>query len=758
MTSTYREQDYQPTVRSVEPQITVDGFRQTVAAIEQEVHHLTIGMSWLPFLAAAVAAWAGTRFVRRRPPPFSDSWAVDLALLAATTALGLRAYNAFTGEGSYAPYYAAPLVLLAGLLHQRVADRWPAARSAVLAALGAVALGLALYALVGLYADRTTPVRTARGTYIADERSAPAIQAAVDVVGETTGPGDAILAAPSDGGLYFMTARRPALPELMLLPGLLDSPADELAAVRALQREHVGLAVVGARDFTPFGSRTFGVDYNRRLGAWLREEAASTLVLGDLGAPAAGTYPSRGFEVLALLPPVAARLPAAAALQDANTVHTAPKPAMRTIERPSGLRLISQAAVVPRSPSAIIFTPLHRTAAKAAPSRQAGRALVAATVAAAALVSSEGRVEAAPRPIVVDSVSELQAAVRRAPNGGTVYVRGGSYGSALLSGSRTGWVTIRPSSGASVFFADLNFSPTASYMRVRRVRVNGQVDLAPEGAHHIQILDSNLRGVSAKWGTHHLLIEHNSIHDCDNCVELVSTAANVPGAPDPNATDLPPVRYVTIRGNRIARPSTDALFLTNFRQVVVEGNEITGVIENGSHNDTLQTVWGGDGLVFRGNYVHDNRGQGFFIKDGRVSDVVVANNLFVRVSGPFWQIQLYRTIGAVIARNTVWNVQAPVVLQENDNRGLIVRNNVFNGMVVEAGYESDYRDPAVLNQYRNVITGGWNWGAQSRDRSVRPQFRAPARNDFRLTKTQVSRLGFGAGVTWRRAGRVFGPR
>ncbi len=47
MTSTYREQDYQPTVRSVEPQITVDGFRQTVAAIEQEVGKVIVGQQTL---------------------------------------------------------------------------------------------------------------------------------------------------------------------------------------------------------------------------------------------------------------------------------------------------------------------------------------------------------------------------------------------------------------------------------------------------------------------------------------------------------------------------------------------------------------------------------------------------------------------------------------------------------------------------------------------------------------------------------------
>ncbi len=173
----------------------------------------------------------------------------------------------------------------------------------------------------------------------------------------------------------------------------------------------------------------------------------------------------------------------------------------------------------------------------------------------------------------------------------------------------------------------------------------------------------------------------------------------MPGSPDPNATKLPPVRHVKIVGNRIARPDTDAIFMGNYRHIRVEGNEITGVIENGNHNDALQSVYGGDDLVFRGNYVHDNQGQGFFIKDGRATNVEVSNNLFVRTTGPLWQLQLYRTIGAVIKRNTAWNSEAPFILEGTDNRRVVVRNNVLNGMYVEDGQQSYYRNRAVLKQY-----------------------------------------------------------
>jgi parallel beta helix pectate lyase-like protein len=360
--------------------------------------------------------------------------------------------------------------------------------------------------------------------------------------------------------------------------------------------------------------------------------------------------------------------------------------------------------------------------------------------------------------VTVSSLSALQNAVRNASKGGTVYLAGGTYGSVTLNSHRKTWVTVRPASGASVHLADLNFGSNASHIAVRRLHVDGDVDLAPTGADHIQIFDSDLSGVSAKWGTNHIRIVHNWIHDCSNCVELVSTASNVPGAPDPSATDLPPVRNIKIVGNRIARPDTDAIFMGNYRHIRVEGNEITGVIENGNHNDALQSVYGGDDLTFRGNYVHDNHGEGFFIKDGRATNVEVSNNLFVRTTGPLWQLMLYRTIGAVIKRNTAWNCEAPFILEEANNRRVVIRNNVLNGMYVQNGSESYYRNRAVLDQHDNVIRGGWNWGATSRDKTVRPDFRAPGSNDFRLTKAQVRRIGLSAGVTWAVRRRVFGPR
>ncbi len=283
-------------------------------AIEGEVRHLTLGMSWLPALGLAACAVAAVRLVRGGDSPLRgespvgpgagqslrDAWPVDAALIVVAAGLGLRAYNAFTTEGSYAPYYAAPLVLLLGILHTRVAERHPRARAASLGALGLVAAGLAAYALGGLYVHDTTTVHTPRGTFITTAAAAPALEGAVRAIDAQTRPGQPILAAPDDGGLYFMADRPPALYELTLLPGLLANPAEERAAVARLRREHVTLAVLGARNLSAWGTPTFGTDYDKLLGAYLRSAAGSSEVIGTLAQPAGGTYPSKGFTVMRL--------------------------------------------------------------------------------------------------------------------------------------------------------------------------------------------------------------------------------------------------------------------------------------------------------------------------------------------------------------------------------------------------------------------------------------------------------------------------
>lgn len=267
-------------------------------AIEHELRHLMLGMSWLPALGFLVAAIAAVRLLRRGASPLGRSWPADLALVVAGAGLGLRAYNAFTTYDSYAVYYAAPLVLLLGIFHARLAERRPRASGAVLGVLALVAAGLAAYAIGGLYRHDNTAVHTARGTFVTSAPSAAALQTTLTRVDSLTRPGQRIFAAPLDGGVYFMSDRRPALRELSVLPGLIDSPAEERAAIQRLRRDHVTLAVLAARDFADWGTPTFGVSYDASIGAYLRSSKLAPQTIGTLTSPAEGTNSSQGFTIL----------------------------------------------------------------------------------------------------------------------------------------------------------------------------------------------------------------------------------------------------------------------------------------------------------------------------------------------------------------------------------------------------------------------------------------------------------------------------
>ena len=273
-------------------------FAGAETAVQEEAKQLLLGMSWLPLLSLLAAALVARALLRREAAPLSGRWPLDLALTAVAVLLCSRAYDMFTMT-SAAPYYAAPAVLLLGLLHQRVGDSWPSARPAVMGMLAAVAAGIALYAAAALYPDKGTVVHTAAGDYVADSRSAGAQQQAIDFLRTHTAAREPVLALPADAGLYFLADRPQALYENMFLPGLLDTRSDERGAIAQLRRERVRYALVSTRDTSAFETGRFGSGYDRLLGRYLRS-GRLVQTFGDIDAAPGGGSPSQGFRVYAL--------------------------------------------------------------------------------------------------------------------------------------------------------------------------------------------------------------------------------------------------------------------------------------------------------------------------------------------------------------------------------------------------------------------------------------------------------------------------
>jgi hypothetical protein len=274
-------------------------FPGTRSVIEDETIRLLIPMTWLPVAAFAAGVWGLVALARRDEPPLGGTWPADLAVIAAAVALAVRAYNEFTTD-IYATYYAALPLLLAAIGHERLARRRPGAEPALLGALAIAAVALSVHAYVGLYTDNNTEVTTARGSYLANDVAAPAVQRTVDVVRSRTREDDPLLALPDDPGIHFMTDRRPALYEITFLPGTLDSVKDERAAIARLRRERPPLVVIGARRFDQYGLPTIGEDYNRELLEFIRSRYSVTATFGDVDHPPRGSMPSEAFTVLSL--------------------------------------------------------------------------------------------------------------------------------------------------------------------------------------------------------------------------------------------------------------------------------------------------------------------------------------------------------------------------------------------------------------------------------------------------------------------------
>ena len=274
-------------------------FPGTRSVIEDETIRLLIPMTWLPVAAFAAGVWGLVALARRDEPPLGGTWPADLALIAAAVALAVRAYNEFTTD-IYATYYAALPLLVAAIGHERLARRRPGAEPALLGALAIAAIALSVHAYVGLYTDNNTEVTTARGSYLANDVAAPAVQRTVDVVRSRTLEDDPLLALPDDPGIHFMTDRRPALYEITFLPGTLDSVKDERAAIARLRHERPPLVVIGARRFDQYGLPTIGEDYNRELLEFIRSRYSVTATFGDVNHPPRGSMPSEAFTVLRL--------------------------------------------------------------------------------------------------------------------------------------------------------------------------------------------------------------------------------------------------------------------------------------------------------------------------------------------------------------------------------------------------------------------------------------------------------------------------
>ena len=334
------------------------------------------------------------------------------------------------------------------------------------------------------------------------------------------------------------------------------------------------------------------------------------------------------------------------------------------------------------------------------------------------------------------SVAAVQSAVSSASPGAVICLADGNYGKLTLSASKADpGVVVQAQNPGGATIAGASMS--GSYLTLTRFSVTDEVTVQP--------------------GATGMTIDHNRITGGYMGVNAGPTSSTQ-------------INDTAITNNKFVGPfGEDAIRLNRYHDsdgdgigVLIEGNEISGVRENGNHSDCLQAVWVGDGLVYRKNYLHDNRCQGFFVKDqaSSVQGIKVEDNLFVRNNEPcegasgcgqpaYFQVFGPYT-GLVMRRNTFWGGDQLAAFQNGAGADTKIENNV----IYRLWSSTDMSGITYTNNTRckREAAPGGSWPSSTPGETVdcSPAFNNAAADDLRL-------IGSDRGVDWAPAEQHYGP-
>jgi hypothetical protein len=343
----------------------------------------------------------------------------------------------------------------------------------------------------------------------------------------------------------------------------------------------------------------------------------------------------------------------------------------------------------------------------------------------------------------VASLAAAQEAVASAPSDSTVCLADGRYGKLSLDGGdRSGRVTVRAEHPAKATIAGAS--------------------LAGDNLTLARFVSTD--GIQVQPGATAITVEHNRVTGGGQGIDAGPTTT----------TTIDDTRIV---GNQLIGPfGEDAIHLNRYHDsdgdgigILIEGNEITQVRENGAHSDCLQTVWVGDHIVFRRNYLHDNRCQGFFVKDqaslggvsGPIHGLRVEDNLFLRNHEPCGkplkscgQPLYFQVVGPftgfVMKRNTIWGdtVDSIAAFREGTGADTLIEDNAIYRLWTDTDMSpTTLRNNTICE--REAAEGG-SWPEPSGETvACDLQFPDTAADDYRL--------GDGRGVDWAPAEEHYGP-
>jgi parallel beta-helix repeat protein len=323
----------------------------------------------------------------------------------------------------------------------------------------------------------------------------------------------------------------------------------------------------------------------------------------------------------------------------------------------------------------------------------------------------------------------------------------GTYGKLNLSGTHSSNVTIQPAPSTEVTLGGVSIANNSNNFTIYNFYITNEIDFGS--------------------GVSNLTIDHNDITGGYFGVNGGGVDCSVPHSPTySGCTPTPKVTNIRVTGNKLhdfGASQEDALHFNNFDGIYVAYNEITGVVEGGNHNDCLQTVFGGSNITFDHNYEHDNNCQGFFIKDGDVTNATVTNNLFVRnrvKSLDESTVQVFDTYNYVFRNNTNWSDNGNIVRADGSSNtyGVTVDHNVTqsfnNGCPNPSTCSPDGYPFSSLTENYNIYKSNPSTFTKSATSQVvaSPTFVDPAHDDYRLA-TNPNNIG----VNWKPSDYTYGP-
>lgn len=182
----------------------------------------------------------------------------------------------------------------------------------------------------------------------------------------------------------------------------------------------------------------------------------------------------------------------------------------------------------------------------------------------------------------------LLSAAAKAPSGGTVLVRGGSYPYTRIDGTgrapNPAMVTMKayPGEAPVVFAVEVRNS---SHLRFEGLRFSGTISLVYFGNDHIEFAGNDLTNAVNIRGSRDIVFEGNRFHDGpDSCTVDSSEAGGV--------RSMTGTQNLTIRGNRFARLTGDAIQMDGIG-VLIEGNTFDHIqVRRGcsAHTDVIQSL------------------------------------------------------------------------------------------------------------------------------------------------------------------------